>query len=83
MQVVHWQLREMGMLLGTNQMVFSTDDHPTISLRLCDMARPIRPLAILDFWLDNMLANIPALAVCGHVRRRHPARSMEMGLRMP
>jgi len=31
------------------------------------MARPIRPLSILDFWLDNVMAAIPALAVCGHV----------------
>ena len=51
-------------------MVFSSSEHESISLRLCDMARPVTPLAILDFWLDNMLANIPALAVCGHVNGR-------------
>jgi hypothetical protein len=58
------------MLLGTNQIVFSSADHPAMSVRLCDMERPIPPLAILDFWLDNLLANIPAVAVCGHVNGR-------------
>ena len=66
-QVVHWQLRDMGMLLGTNQHVFSTDEHKAMSLQLCDVSRPLHPLSILNFWLDNVMAAIPATAVCGHV----------------
>ena len=66
-QVVHWQLQDYGMLLGTDQLVFSSAEYPAMSLQLCDMRRPIRPLSILEFWLDNVMAAIPALAVCGHI----------------
>ena len=66
-QVVHWQLQDLGMLLGTDQAVFASAEYPQMSLQLCDMRRPIRPLSILEFWLDNVMAAIPALAVCGHV----------------
>ena len=67
-QVVHWQLQDLGMLLGTDHLVFSSLEHPAMSLQLCDMRRPIRPLSILEFWLDNVMSAIPALAVCGRVK---------------
>ena len=57
----------MGMLLGTDLPIFSSADHPAMALQLVDLSRPIRPLSILDFWLDNVMNAIPALAVCGHV----------------
>ena len=48
------------------QLVFSSAEHPAMALQLVDLQRPIRPLSILEFWLDNVMAAIPALAVCGH-----------------
>ena len=56
-----------GMLLGTDQVVFSSADHPAMALQLVDLQRPIRPLSILEYWLDNVMNAIPALAVCSHV----------------
>ena len=38
-----------------------------MGLQLVDMRRPMRPLSILEYWLDNVMAAVPALAVCGHV----------------
>mgnify|MGYP003684141443 CR=1 FL=1 len=45
-QVVHWQLKGLGMLLGTSQLVFSSDEHPALSLRLCDMSMPLSPMKV-------------------------------------
>ena len=33
-QVVHWKLEELGMLLGTDQLVFSTSEYPAMALQL-------------------------------------------------
>ena len=33
-QVVHWQLKDLGMLLGTDQLVFSSPEHPAMSLQV-------------------------------------------------
>ena len=60
-QVVHWQLQDLGMLLGADQVVFSSADHPAMALQLVDLRRPIRPLSILEFWLDNVMAAISLL----------------------
>ena len=51
------------MLLGTDQLVFSSSEHPAMSLQLCDMTRPLRPLAILDFWLDNVSPSLQPLTL--------------------
>ena len=72
-QVVHWQLQDLGDALGTDQLLFSSLEYPAMSLQLMsldDMKKPIRPLTILEYWLDNVMAAIPALAVCGHVDGR-------------
>ena len=61
-QVVHWQLQDLGMLLGTDQVVFSSGEHPAMALQLIDLARPIRPLSILEYWLDNVMNAIPVIA---------------------
>ena len=41
--------------------------HPCVSLRLHDLAEPINVLTGLDYWLDNLMSNVPEVLMCYHV----------------
>ena len=55
------------MLLGSNLPIFGNDSHPAVSIRLCDMNKPITVLTGLDYWLDNLMCNVPQVAMCYHL----------------
>ncbi|KAJ1634440.1 hypothetical protein T492DRAFT_973693 [Pavlovales sp. CCMP2436] len=67
-QVVRWQVRGWQLLLGSDTLVFGNAEHPSVTLQLCDLEREITPTTCLDFWLDNVMAGVPEVAVCGHQR---------------
>ncbi|XP_030746889.1 erythroid differentiation-related factor 1-like [Sitophilus oryzae] len=55
------------MLLGTDMPIFGGGTHPCISLRLRDMSKPISVLTGIDYWLDNLMSNVPEVVMCYHI----------------
>ncbi|KAJ9579565.1 hypothetical protein L9F63_004750 [Diploptera punctata] len=64
---VVWTFEDIQMLIGTDMPIFGGATHPCISLRLRDMAKPISVLTGIDYWLDNLMCNVPELVMCYHL----------------
>lgn len=47
--------------------IFGGGTHPCISLRLRDMNKPINVLTGIDYWLDNLMSNVPEVVMCYHL----------------
>ncbi|KAH3706561.1 hypothetical protein DPMN_065948 [Dreissena polymorpha] len=63
---VLWTFEDIRMLIGTDLPVFR-DESYYVSLRLRDMRTPINVLTGLDYWLDNLMCNVPEVAMCFHI----------------
>lgn len=64
---VVWTFEDIQMLLGTDMPIFGGGTHPCISLRLRDMTKPINVLTGMDYWLDNLMCNVPEVVMCYHL----------------
>ncbi|KDR07710.1 Erythroid differentiation-related factor 1 [Zootermopsis nevadensis] len=64
---VVWTFEDIQMLIGTDMPIFWDTTHPCISLRLRDMSKPINVLTGIDYWLDNLMCNVPELVMCYHL----------------
>ncbi|XP_062611260.1 LOW QUALITY PROTEIN: erythroid differentiation-related factor 1-like [Saccostrea cucullata] len=63
-----WTFENIQMLIGTDLPIFTRGtNYPCVSLRLRDMNTPINVLTGLDYWLDNLMCNVPEVAMCFHV----------------
>jgi hypothetical protein len=47
--------------------IYGGGTHPVVSLRLHDMRQPITVLTGLDYWLDNLMCNVPEVVMCYHL----------------
>lgn len=63
---VLWTFEDIKMLIGTDLPIFC-DESYYVSLRLRDMRTPINVLTGLDYWLDNLMCNVPEVAMCFHI----------------
>ncbi|KAF6198904.1 hypothetical protein GE061_006927 [Apolygus lucorum] len=64
---VLWTFEDIQMLLGTDMPIFGGPSRPCISLRLRDAKRPISVLTGIDYWLDNLMSNVPEVVMCYHL----------------
>ncbi|CAH1982006.1 unnamed protein product [Acanthoscelides obtectus] len=64
---VVWTFEDIEMLVGTDLPIFGGGTHPCISLRLRDMSKPINVLTGIDYWLDNLMSNVPEVIMCFHL----------------
>ncbi|XP_065071675.1 erythroid differentiation-related factor 1-like isoform X2 [Rhopilema esculentum] len=63
---VVWSLDDITMLVGSDMPIFGGGLFPAVSLKLRDATKPINILTGLDYWLDNLICNVPELAMCYH-----------------
>uniref|UniRef100_A0ABD2XJ45 Erythroid differentiation-related factor 1 n=1 Tax=Trichogramma kaykai TaxID=54128 RepID=A0ABD2XJ45_9HYME len=64
---VVWTFENIQMLIGTNMPIFGGQTHPCISLKLRDASKPINVLTGIDYWLDNLMCNVPEVIMCCHI----------------
>ncbi|ALC43509.1 CG6511 [Drosophila busckii] len=64
---VVWTFEDIRMLIGTDMPIFGGPNRPCISLRLRDAAQPINVLTGIDYWLDNLMCNVPEVVMCYHI----------------
>uniref|UniRef100_F6UHR3 Erythroid differentiation-related factor 1 n=1 Tax=Ciona intestinalis TaxID=7719 RepID=F6UHR3_CIOIN len=66
-RTICWSFEDLQMLLGTNMPIFGGGEYPAVSLRLRDSSKPINVLTGIDYWLDNLICNVPEVVMCFHV----------------
>ncbi|XP_041921399.1 erythroid differentiation-related factor 1 isoform X3 [Alosa sapidissima] len=64
---IMWTFEDIHMLVGSNMPIFGGGRYPAVSLRLRDNNKPINILTGMDYWLDNLMCNVPELVMCFHV----------------
>ncbi|XP_037935160.1 erythroid differentiation-related factor 1-like isoform X1 [Teleopsis dalmanni] len=64
---VVWTFEDIRMLIGTDMPIFGGPNRPAISLRLRDQTKPINVLTGIDYWLDNLMCNVPEVVMCYHL----------------
>ncbi|XP_058122575.1 erythroid differentiation-related factor 1 [Anopheles ziemanni] len=64
---VIWTFEDIRMLIGTDMPIFGGANRPCISLRLRDETKPINVLTGIDYWLDNLMSNVPEVVMCYHL----------------
>ncbi|XP_063047670.1 erythroid differentiation-related factor 1 [Engraulis encrasicolus] len=64
---IMWTFEDIHMLVGSNMPIFGGGRYPAVSLRLRDNNKPINILTGMDYWLDNLMCNVPELLMCFHV----------------
>ncbi len=62
-----WNFEDIRMLIGCDMPIFGDADHPSVSLRLHNADKPINVLTGLDYWLDNLMCQVPEVLMCYHL----------------
>ncbi|PIK48807.1 putative erythroid differentiation-related factor 1 [Apostichopus japonicus] len=64
---VLWEFEDICMMIGSDLPIFGEGKYPAVSLRLRDTNSPINVLTGMDYWLDNLMCNVPELVMCYHL----------------
>ncbi|XP_026322896.1 erythroid differentiation-related factor 1 isoform X2 [Hyposmocoma kahamanoa] len=79
---VLWTFEDIQMLIGSDLPIFGDKDRPCVSLRLRDAREPINVLTGIDYWLDNLMCNVPEVLMCYHldgiVQKYEPMKTEEL-----
>lgn len=67
LRTIMWKLEDIRMMIGSDMQIFGNDTRPCISLRLRDMKDKINVLTGIDYWLDNLMCNVPEIFMCYHL----------------
>lgn len=67
-QVVRWDFHEMRMALSSDLTIYQTPDHPAFTIKALDTTSELELSTCLDFYLDNVISNVPELAVALHAK---------------
>ena len=61
-----WHFQDLNLLLGSDQLVMQRGDTGEVSLKLHDVDQPFSTSDALEYWLDNVMNNVPEVAICYH-----------------
>eukprot|EP00102_Acyrthosiphon_pisum_P019007 XP_016656217.1 PREDICTED: uncharacterized protein LOC100569960 [Acyrthosiphon pisum] len=64
---VLWDFEDLKMLIGTDLPVFENGNNSSLSSRLRDMSKPLSMSTGIDYWLDNLMCDIPETELCYHI----------------
>ena len=62
-----WNFENLRMLIGSDMPIFGDEEHPAVSLRLHNSKKPINILTGMDYWLDNLMCQVPEVLMCYHL----------------
>eukprot|EP01012_Entosiphon_sulcatum_P062399 TRINITY_DN886_c0_g1_i1.p1 TRINITY_DN886_c0_g1~~TRINITY_DN886_c0_g1_i1.p1 ORF type:complete len:1108 (+),score=174.93 TRINITY_DN886_c0_g1_i1:55-3378(+) len=65
-RTLHWKFRDLNLLLGSDAFVMRTPENNEAAVRLHDANEPLTQLTALEYWLDNVMVNVPHVAICYH-----------------
>eukprot|EP00667_Euglena_gracilis_P000354 EG_transcript_354 len=63
-RTLHWKFQDLNLLLGSNALIMQMRDKTEVSIRMRE--EPLSQADALDYWLDNVMTNVPNVAVCFH-----------------
>lgn len=82
-RTLDWRLSDLQMVLTSDHVVYHTEKFSAgISIKAIDTTQKLERATCLDMYLDNVIDNIPELALClharGFVRRVHVVHTNEI-----
>ncbi|XP_025208738.1 uncharacterized protein LOC112604083 [Melanaphis sacchari] len=64
---VLWDFKDLQILIGTDLPIFRNDNNSSLSAKLRDMSKPLSMLTGIDYWLENLMNDIPEIEFCYHI----------------